>query len=144
MAVVTAAADSVTLHVEGQQRPYTVATLPGKIALVIAAGGANPEIPKAKVFFAAFQAIDPGCDRAAARQLLDAAAAGGVPVDDLLPFCEAGALAIEREQVPDKQGVAAVDKWVEEKFAAEFLAAKTRPALRGPGGQASGRRRRRA
>jgi hypothetical protein len=99
--VVETGPERLSLFDEGSRRDYTLATLPFKAALFIAAVGANENLPEVKRAIGAFQLVDPEGDVKTARRLWNSAAAGGQSVDELLPLVEDGAMAIRRDPVPD-------------------------------------------
>jgi hypothetical protein len=124
-AVVEVGPDSLALFIEGSRRDYTLATLPARVALLVAKGGADQNAPPAQVFWGAFHAVDPQGNRDTARQLWQAAARAGQAVDDLLPFLRAAELALQREPVPEPSLLAAAEKHLREDYASDIEAAKT-------------------
>jgi hypothetical protein len=126
VAIVEVGPGRLALFVEGSRREYTLATLPFKVALVVAEAGSDKESPKAKVFWGAFQAADPQGDRAVARRLWEAAAASGEPVGDLLPFLEPSALAIQREPAPVGPVLSQAKQEIDKKFSQAIDAAGSR------------------
>jgi hypothetical protein len=125
--VIESGPETVAVRAEGSRHDYTLATLPAKIALVVAEGGADPSLPKVQLFRGAFLAVDPQGDRDASRELWQSAAAAGESVDDLLPFLEASALALEREPAPDAALLAQAEQTVGNTFSKAIAAAKSRP-----------------
>lgn len=73
---------------EGQNKRYTVETIPAKLALTVAQLKLSPESAANKVYFGAFLAMDGKGDRKIARRYWDEAAAAGVDVKFLLPELE--------------------------------------------------------
>ncbi|MBI3839254.1 MAG: hypothetical protein HY288_15150 [Planctomycetia bacterium] len=124
-AVVESGPESLALFVAGSRRDYTLANLPTKVALLLVERAASEDAPANQVFLGAFHAVDPRGDLNRARQLWESAAAAGESVNDLLPFLDPKALAIEREPIPDAQQVAAAEQTIERKFAGAIEAAKT-------------------
>jgi len=75
----------LVLRVKGENRRYTVKTLPAKVALTLAERVLKPDAPQNKVYFGAFLAMDGKGDREAARKLWSEAQQAKVDVSALLP-----------------------------------------------------------
>jgi hypothetical protein len=73
---------------EGENKRYTINTIPPKLALVIAQQSMKADRPNNQVHFGAFLAMDGKGDRRLARQYWDSAAKAGVDVAGLLPELE--------------------------------------------------------
>jgi hypothetical protein len=119
--------DEVTLFVAGAKRNYTTATIPAALALHFAHAAADEEAPEAALFYGAFYAVDPQGDRKRARALWQRAAAGGAPVEDLLPFLEGPELAARREKVPDARRIEAAERLLEGRLADLIVKAENAP-----------------
>jgi hypothetical protein len=130
VAVIETGADTMSLRIEGSRHDYTLATLPGPIALIVARAGIDENEPAAKVCFGAFHAIDFQGDRALARQLWQAAAGADQSVEDLLPLLDGEALAISREPVPGDESRAAAEERVARDFAVTIQGARSREQKR--------------
>ncbi len=85
VAVVEYTPGLLVLRVKGENKRYTVKTLPAKVALTLAERVLKPDAPQNKVFFGAFLAMDGKGDREAARQLWSEAQKAGIGVSALLP-----------------------------------------------------------
>lgn len=85
VAVVEYTPGLLVLRVNGENRRYTVKTLPAKVALTLAERVLKPDAPQNKVFFGAFLAMDGKGDRDAARQLWSEAQKANIDVSSLLP-----------------------------------------------------------
>ncbi len=75
----------LVLRVKGENRRYTVKTLPAKVALTLAERVLKPDAPENKVFFGAFLAMDGKGDREVARKLWSEAQQAKINVSALLP-----------------------------------------------------------
>ena len=82
VAVVEATAQQLILHVAGRNRVYKIKDLPSSLVASLANRWFSKE-PKSKVFYGAYQAVDPKGDRQRARRLWQEAAAAGVDIGDL-------------------------------------------------------------
>ncbi|NLF72512.1 MAG: hypothetical protein GX575_26040 [Candidatus Anammoximicrobium sp.] len=85
VAVVEYTPGLLVLRVKGENRRYTVKSLPAKVALTLAERVLKPDAPENKVFFGAFLAMDGKGDREAARKLWSEAQQAKVDVSALLP-----------------------------------------------------------
>jgi hypothetical protein len=127
-AIVEVDAESVTLFIERSKRSFTIATMPAAMALFFARSGAAEDQPLAAAFFGTFQAVDPGGDRDQARVLLSRAAAGGVPVEDVLPLLDGPPLASRREPVPAAELIAAATVSVQGPLSEAIVSAESGPS----------------
>jgi hypothetical protein len=84
IAVVESDASSITVHVEGQNKTYTVAQLPRVLMHFLAERLLRKE-PEAQVYYGVYLAISPKGDRDRARALLQEAAKHDSEVEKLLP-----------------------------------------------------------
>ncbi len=75
----------LVLRVKGENKRYTVKTLPAKVALTLAERVLKPDAPQNKVFFGTFLAMDGKGDREIARKLWTEAQKANVDVSALLP-----------------------------------------------------------
>jgi hypothetical protein len=75
----------LVLRVRGENKRYTVKTLPAKVALTLAERVLKPNDPQNKVFFGTFLLMDGKGDREIARKLWTEAQKAGVDVASLLP-----------------------------------------------------------
>ena len=75
----------LVLRVKGENRRYTVKTLPARVALTLAERVLKPDSPQNKVFFGTFLAMDGRGDRELARKLWTEAQQANVDVSALLP-----------------------------------------------------------
>jgi hypothetical protein len=75
----------LVLRVKGENKRYTVKTLPAKVALTLAERVLKPDNPQNKVFFGTFLLMDGKGDREIARKLWTEAQKAGVDVASLLP-----------------------------------------------------------
>jgi hypothetical protein len=75
----------LVLRVKGENKRYTVKTLPAKVALTLAERVLKPNDPQNKVFFGAFLLMDGKGDREIARKLWTEAQKANVDVSALLP-----------------------------------------------------------
>lgn len=85
VAVVEYTPGLLVLRVKGENKRYTVKTLPAKVALTLAERVLKPDAPQNKVFFGAFLAMDGKGDREVARKLWSEAQKANVDVSALLP-----------------------------------------------------------
>jgi hypothetical protein len=99
--------------------------MPAPLALVVARAAIDENAPRAKLAFGALHAVDPRGDRKLARQLWESAAQSGEDVADLLPLLEPGALAIEREKVPEASLLSAAQERVAREFALQIQRARS-------------------
>lgn len=76
---------TLIIRVAGQQRTYPLATMPHKVALMMAQQELDPKNANNKVFFGSFLLMDAKGDRKLAKQMWDEAARGDVDVKFLLP-----------------------------------------------------------
>jgi hypothetical protein len=82
--IVEASADQLLIKAAGQNRRYSVATLPTQLVVTLAEQALGKD-PQSKVVFACFLLVDPHADRQRARQLIAEAAQQGVNAEPLLP-----------------------------------------------------------
>ena len=75
----------LVLRVKGENKRYTVKTLPAKVALTLAERVLKPDDPQNKVFFGTFLLMDGKGDREIARKLWTEAQKADVDVASLLP-----------------------------------------------------------
>ena len=75
----------LVLRVKGENKRYTVKTLPAKVALTLAERVLKPNDPQNKVFFGTFLLMDGKGDREIARKLWTEAQKANVDVSALLP-----------------------------------------------------------
>ena len=75
----------LVLRVKGENKRYTVKTLPAKVALTLAERVLKPDDPQNKVFFGTFLLMDGKGDREIARKLWTEAQKANVDVASLLP-----------------------------------------------------------
>lgn len=75
----------LVLRVKGENKRYTVKTLPAKVALTLAERVLKPDDPQNKVFFGTFLLMDGKGDREIARKLWTEAQKANVDVSALLP-----------------------------------------------------------
>jgi hypothetical protein len=75
----------LVLRVNGQNRRYTVKTVPAVVVLTLAKRVLKPDSPENKVLFGAFSLMDGRGDREQAAKYWDEAQKAGVSVADLLP-----------------------------------------------------------
>ena len=75
----------LVLRVKGENKRYTVKTLPAKVALTLAERVLKPDDPQNKVFFGTFLLMDGKGDREVARKLWSEAQQAKIDVSALLP-----------------------------------------------------------
>jgi hypothetical protein len=73
---------------EGENKRYTINTIPAKLALVLAQQSMKKDNANNQVYFGAFLAMDAKGDRRLARQFWDTATKAGVDIKFLLPELE--------------------------------------------------------
>ncbi|MFN0021571.1 MAG: hypothetical protein ACKVP0_25240 [Pirellulaceae bacterium] len=80
---------TLVLRVKGENRSYSISTLPAKIALTLSQKVIKPEAAANKVFFGTFLVLDSKGDVELARNAWKEAADGGIDVKRLLPELDA-------------------------------------------------------
>ncbi len=80
---------TLVLRVKGQNRSYSLKTLPAKIALTLSQQVMKPDAAANKVFFGSFLVLDARGDVDLARKAWKEAEAGGVDVKRLMPELDA-------------------------------------------------------
>jgi hypothetical protein len=90
----------LVLRVQGQNRRYTVKTLPAKVALTLAERVLKPDAPRNKVYFGTFLLMDGKGDRELARKLWNEAQQANVDVSALLPELAGAAVASLPMEIP--------------------------------------------
>lgn len=83
----------LVLRVKGENRRYTVKTLPAKVALTLAERVLKPDAPPNKVYFGTFLLMDGKGDREIARRLFAEAQKANVDVSALLPELDVAPVA---------------------------------------------------
>ena len=148
VAVVESKDDSLTLHVEGKNKKYSRAALPGRVALALAEHRFDNS-PANKVLLGAFLAVDPDGDRRRARKLWQDAGRGEPTAPELLALLEypnipparggkehlatddgsdgaGGDVAADGPApIPSKEKMTAALKRVKEEFGGDIRGAKT-------------------
>jgi len=90
----------LVLRVKGENRRYTVKTLPAKVALTLAERVLKPDAPQNKVFLGTFLLMDGKGDRELARKLWTEAQRANVDVSALLPELERAPMASLSVEIP--------------------------------------------
>jgi len=88
------------LRVKGENRRYTVKTLPAKVALTLAERVLKPDDPQNKVFLGTFLLMDGKGDRELARKLWNEAQKANVDVSALLPELDNAPVASLPVEIP--------------------------------------------
>jgi hypothetical protein len=110
--VVEVQPESIVLRIQGQNRTFEIASLPPAIAYALAEIYLRKEDAATKIILGTYQAMHPRGDRAKARELWQAAAAGGAQAvaDELLPELDvplpgaAGMAAVADDSKPGADG----------------------------------------
>jgi hypothetical protein len=90
----------LVLRVKGENRRYTVKTMPAKVALTLAERVLKPDDPQNKVFFGTFLLMDGKGDRELARKLWSEAQKANVDVSALLPELDNAPVASLPVEIP--------------------------------------------
>jgi hypothetical protein len=86
--VVEAFPDKIILRIAGQNKTYSLKTLPGGIAVAIADKWLKPEDPASKVMKGAYAAVNKAGNVEKAKTMWEEAIAGGVDVKALVPVID--------------------------------------------------------
>jgi hypothetical protein len=131
--IVEASADQLLIKAAGQNRRYSVATLPTQLVVALAEQALAKD-PQTKVIFACFLLVDPHGDRRRARQLIAEAAQHGENAELLLPelnsFAEASPRAVERgdgvaKPMVDPEKVKQAESLIKQRFQEDYAGATT-------------------
>ncbi len=138
--IVDKSADSITIHVGGQNRHFELYQLPSGLAVALAWRALDEKNPKNKVFIGAFFAVDPKSDPQDAKKMWDEAIGAGVSeAKFLLPLLQpepadtamasgddGGQLA-----VPDANALAKVEEGFKREYESAYLEAINSPKKKG-------------
>ena len=90
----------IVVRALGQNRRYTLKTMPTKLVMKLATRTMNPKSAANKVFLGTYHALDAKGDRGEARRLWDEAQRGGEDVSQIMPELSVAAAAPETATPP--------------------------------------------
>ena len=131
--IVEANAEQLVIKAAGQNRRYSVATLPTPLVVALA-DQALAKDAQTKVIFASFLLVDPHADRQRARQLIAEAAQQGENAEPLLPelnsFANASSAAADNagdvaKPTIDAEHVKQAESLIRQRFQEDYAAATT-------------------
>jgi hypothetical protein len=131
VAVVEYGAGRIVVRAAGQNRRYTLYTMPTKLVLKLASRTMRSTSPANKVFLGTFHAMDEKGDRDEARRLWEEARRGGADVTQLMPeLLPPGERPAARPPAASPAGLPAVPPEVKALLAPKNWGVRRRAAIR--------------